>query len=892
MADATRENILKVLSGNQFGAEVTLSDGTYSFGSGPDADIQIVDVALQPLHGQVRLRDGKIELRAMQGELTTASGLTVAKDDGDWHEIAQMDAVSAGLSKFVIAGLGADWSALAKSAPIAGGRRPESAIGPSRTGRFPRRAIYAVLTVAAMLAGAAYLGQSGGAVAPQSSKELEDATFAALRRSVETMPFAKDLTVIRRADGSLAVEGYVEQQVERRAIQNAVDSSGLPVTIRVFVRENLRADVAGTIESMQLPASFALDDQGNLTLSGTVLDPAAAAKLVENIQTGVFGLASVKDEIRSADDIVVELGDITDEAGLADLVIYRLDGLVVEATGIVPRDKMDNWVGVMAVYSRRFASEIPLRSFVTLDQPAVTGTAPIIIGTGPAAEAEAGRFVAPEALAEPNELDAQSLFAGQPEVATRADAPPGSPAARIDAALTRLRDLAPDLHDRLKADIEAGRLPETALLQDVLTALGGSLRNGGTDGAGNPQISVDVPGIGTLGTLDQLGAALRSALGPRAAESAATAPARPVLAAAPEQAPILAATLVVAEAEESSPQPPAPAPAPAVAPAATVTSPSAESPGSLAQNAAAAPAVPLATASTPEPSAAPSPTVAAEPAPQPAQSALAGSETATEQTPPAASPPVQATTTLPLFALPKIGAGAANALMATTEALVKKEDAASGDVSPISPNLRALVAMQHEQLQMGRTLMRLPKPLSALPYPVDEPVSCWSGSKLTPELVPTALLLLDVLSVSSEDDISSVSPDLRDMIMETALSPGRVKDCLSESGTAYGQMVSNSSTFLFETARNPGFVEFLLRSVPRAELVIVGANLMQDRYVELADGRKLREGAAPDITSRVTAIGDLGILVRTADGMRVQLFGNALGWRVVDACVTPACEVN
>ena len=104
MAEPGRENILKVLSGNQYGAEVTLSDGTYSFGSGPEADIQIVDVALQPLHGQVRLRDGKIELRAAQGELTTASGLVVAKDDDSWHEIAQLDAVTAGLSRFAIGG--------------------------------------------------------------------------------------------------------------------------------------------------------------------------------------------------------------------------------------------------------------------------------------------------------------------------------------------------------------------------------------------------------------------------------------------------------------------------------------------------------------------------------------------------------------------------------------------------------------------------------------------------------------------------------------------------------------------------------------------------------------------------------------------------------------------
>lgn len=889
MAEAARENILKVLSGNQYGAEVTLSDGTYSFGSGADADIQIVDVALQPLHGQVRLRDGKIELRATQGELSTASGLAVAKGDDNWHEIAQLDAVSAGLSKFVIAGQGADWASLVRSGADRPGVRVDTARSPKRSGGVPRRAIYAVLTVVGVLAGAAYLGQSGGSAAPQPGKELEDAAFAALRRSIESMPFASDVAVIRRADGSLAIEGYVEQQVERRAIQNSLDSSGLPATLRVFVRENLRADVAGTIESMALPATFRLDDQGNLTLEGTVLDPAAAGKLVENIQTGVFGLASVTDDIRTADDIVTELGNITADAGLGDLVIFRLDGLVVEATGIVPRDKMDNWVGVMAVYSRRFASEIPLRSFVTLDQPATVSTSPIIIGTGPAAAAETGRVVAPEALAEPNEVDAQSLFAGQPTTADAGTpattAPTGSLAARIEAALTRLRDLRPDLHDRLRADVAAGRVPDNALLQEVLTALGGSLRTVGLNAAGAPQVAVDIPGIGQIGTLDEMAAELQSAFAPAEAPTTAT-PTRPV-AAAPllQQPPVLATPLVMAAAEAEETTPPA-APQPAA------TTQTAEAPAPSAE-AVADPAQALADPPAPSqpptvPSAAPSAT------PMPQEQAAATTTVAPAAPTPLSTPPTtaNATTTLPLFALPKTGAVAFTALKETTEALVKKEDEISGDVSPISPNLRALVAMQHEQLQMGRTLMRLPKPLSALPYPVDEPVQCWEGSKVTPELLPTALLLLDVLSVSSEDDIGSVSADLREMIMETALSPGRVRDCLTRTGTAYGQMLGNSSTFLFETQRNPGFVEFLFRDVPKSELALAGANLTEDRYVELVDGRKLREGAAPDITTRIAAIGDLGVLVRTADGTRVQLFGNALGWRVVDACTSVECGVN
>jgi hypothetical protein len=44
--------------------EVALEDGTYSFGSGPDSDVQFVDVTLAPIHGHLRIRGGKLALRS------------------------------------------------------------------------------------------------------------------------------------------------------------------------------------------------------------------------------------------------------------------------------------------------------------------------------------------------------------------------------------------------------------------------------------------------------------------------------------------------------------------------------------------------------------------------------------------------------------------------------------------------------------------------------------------------------------------------------------------------------------------------------------------------------------------------------------------------------------
>lgn len=1142
MAELTGDNVFKVLSGNQFGAEVFLSDGTYSFGSGGEADIQLDDVALQPIHGYVRLRDGKVELRAGQGDLVTASGLTVPRGDETWREIAQMDAISAGLSKFVIAGPNANWSAFGPATPAAPPRRAAaSAALQDLIATVPKRAIYAAGSVLAIVAVVGVLGSFGSDAAQRSAADVTVQALATLREEIAAMPFAGKVTVVQRADGTIAIEGYVEEQVERRAIQNSLDASGLPATLRVYVRENLRADVQGTIDSLQLPVRFVLDEAGNLTLSGTILDPATAERLVESIETGVFGLASLRSEIRTADSILAELRSIAGDAGLADLVIFRLDGLVVEATGIVPRDKMDNWVGLIGVYSRRFAQEIPLRSFVTLDQPAEVDTAPVIIGTGPVAAAEPGRVVAPETLTEPNELDAQSLFAGQPPAVPPSDgaAPQldGGPST-LSLALDRLRERSPALYDQVVADVAAGRPPETGLLQEVLEVVGGRIEPAPAGGDGAAQVVVE--GLGPIGSLDGLASDLRDLLSrPEAAapvapldgaavtalpvpqpalpmqfrigsvEEGGAAPvavqasaARPVVAVSAaglsgvaegsgpvllpegealgpgEQARFAALSLaldlleernpglyaeVVAEldagrglarpvvqevvealggsvppeadsqagiavpglgdigtlaalpeglalvvqqrraASEGGGMPPAEAGldwmSGAAAPEAAGTiSPMADAAGGpgIQGNDTAVQGMPGLAGSPASPSAARAAgltaalerleqanpdlhdrlvaTIAAGQVPDPALmreavgilggTVLPGASDAAEGATPAAaenpriviadfglsgaldeltdeirlilaqqagageagsspapgpvvlglgSAPVLAggvagaegtaslpvpsagepAMTLPLFALPQGEMVSVQPMIdAANEVMAREEGAAEGGNPAISPNLLALVAMQNEQLQFGKTLMRLPQPLSALPYPVDQSVACWEGARLTPGMLPTALLLLDALSVSNNSDVTGLTPDVREVVMETALSPERVRACLRQTGTAFGEMVGGSSTFLTETERNPDFVEFLFRNVPRATLPLAGANLVADRYVELGDGRKLGEGAAPDITSRITSIGDLGILLRTAEGTRVQLYGNALGWRVAESCPADGCGMN
>ena len=398
MTETSSSFLLKVLSGVQFGVEVGLEDGTYSFGSGADADIQIVDISMAPVHGRVRLVGGKLSLRSEGGEIATSSGLAIIQGDDAWHEIAQLDIIMAGTSRFAIGSRAAKWASLSpETVAQRPAERASSAmrqIGRTR-GAGLRIAVAAVGAVVAMTAAGLFL--SGNSVPMLTASTTETVAAAqTVRNALADLPFAHTVRVTEAVDGTIDAEGYVGAAVERRAILNALNETGVQVRRRVWVREIIEIEVAELLRSQNVEVDASLSPDGVLTLSGTILDPDLAGRVTGLIRSEVFGIGGLDDQIRTARHILNEVQGLLDAARLRDLVIVRLDGLLIEATGVVTTDRIDSWVGFIQVYSRRYAEIIPLRSFVTLESTGGEVGAPIVIG---ATEPGRGRVIPLESFA-------------------------------------------------------------------------------------------------------------------------------------------------------------------------------------------------------------------------------------------------------------------------------------------------------------------------------------------------------------------------------------------------------------------------------------------------------------------------------------------------------------
>src|SRR5690606_17981265 len=106
--------------------------------------------------------------------------------------------------------------------------------------------------------------------------------------------------------------------------------------------------------------------------TGVILDPDRASRLVATIEEQIPGLASVESRIRTTTTLLADVEALADRAQIKPLVLLRIDGQLLEATGALPTEKIDAWAGFLQAYATQFAPVIALRSFVQLQSPGIT----------------------------------------------------------------------------------------------------------------------------------------------------------------------------------------------------------------------------------------------------------------------------------------------------------------------------------------------------------------------------------------------------------------------------------------------------------------------------------------------------------------------------------------
>ncbi|AEV38219.1 Yop proteins translocation protein D [Pseudovibrio sp. FO-BEG1] len=374
--------ILKILVGQQAGAEVMLEPGEYTLGSDRNDDLQIADLSVAAGHMQLRLQDNKIEISAKTGDIRTENGVSLNSGDDEWVEIEPLDVINIGVVKIALGAKNAQWATLSKALNAASegeNEKAENSAANSLLGENSKHvdAVMAPLTkhrkrialatvASAVVLGGFYLVGSGK-ISPRTASALPNGGIEAVRVALADLPFAESLSLRQDVDDQIYLTGYVSEPVQRRAITEAVERTAVPVRLRVRVIETLKKDIAGYLQSRGSNISFALADDGELTLSGSVLDKAEADQLIADLR-GLNGISSVTSKIKTADDYLLDVRKLAKRALIDDTIIFRLDDKTLEVSGIIASQDIDRWSGFLRSYSRQYASVIPLRSLVKLVQ--------------------------------------------------------------------------------------------------------------------------------------------------------------------------------------------------------------------------------------------------------------------------------------------------------------------------------------------------------------------------------------------------------------------------------------------------------------------------------------------------------------------------------------------
>lgn len=187
--------------------------------------------------------------------------------------------------------------------------------------------------------------------------------------------------------------------------------------------------------------------------------------------------------------------------------------------------------------------------------------------------------------------------------------------------------------------------------------------------------------------------------------------------------------------------------------------------------------------------------------------------------------------------------------------------------------------------QAFRRINRRVSEVAAIPLPAERSVelgaqACWPGSRLSIDMLPTLVFWLDLLSVSNQIAMKDLVDAKRGLVLEAGLSPTRVRDCLMRTGRPAMRALAEGSIYLSEARRNPKFIQFLLREDESYDLAIVGAKTSGERYLQIEGGETLEEGASPSIESRISSIGELGVLVRVPKGYMARVYPDGMPWHL------------
>ncbi|MCP5315855.1 MAG: hypothetical protein H6955_20020 [Chromatiaceae bacterium] len=400
-AAAAEKTVLRLLSGFQSGAEVLLSSGQYSIGSGDENDVVLQDATIAPEHLLLRIDTGGLWVEARDRDVATSGGLLAS---GEGKELPFGSVIGLGRTFIAIGAEGTDWDSLPIPEPVTedrsaprsassgadaaapservgddtsdpssgdvsrSGAAPEtraldfkvdtdaapSAVG-KRAGVWSRRSVAVIGAIVAAV-GTLVVVVFYGTVSetPMAQRGESWAGRLSVGKSLLSQLGLVSVAVRVGRDGTLVFEGYTGSESAKAKLSDALKQRGIPAENRTWPLDLLRRSVGQTLARLGgADLSYEVAPDGAVNLRGYLGQDLAEDELVAMLRTDVPGISRVDSEVRTLAGSVAALRKAVRDAGLEKQVSISSDGGALVAEGVLSRGLMSTWGNV----ARRFDSD-------------------------------------------------------------------------------------------------------------------------------------------------------------------------------------------------------------------------------------------------------------------------------------------------------------------------------------------------------------------------------------------------------------------------------------------------------------------------------------------------------------------------------------------------------
>lgn len=367
--------LLKILSGPHVGAEILLPSGEYTLGRADHCDIIVSDQTVALVHAQLTVTATGVWLRPLEQPVSVA-GVGIEQAG---IPLQRLQVITLGTTRFTLGVEADDWSQLQNlelevlnSSSFSPTSPTSSTFGDAFSKRKLQRQgmrlikLYPWGGIALLLCCMLIVINQG------NTKPIQPASINALtpvervERVINQLSLT-DLQVLALEDGSVKLQGYVENTVQQRQLEEALQPLAGKVQKRLWIQDHLVESVGAVLAVLGLRELEVRDGgPGIVVVQGCVPDEDTWHQALATLRRDMPQIVRIDDQkVETLTQRVAILHELLAQQGLHEKLTVKLDADRVVIQGALDSEEMSRYEQVITTFKTKYKNKPRLYSKTT-----------------------------------------------------------------------------------------------------------------------------------------------------------------------------------------------------------------------------------------------------------------------------------------------------------------------------------------------------------------------------------------------------------------------------------------------------------------------------------------------------------------------------------------------